>query len=81
MTPPRKMTPMKPPRWVLVRASVPLPNLHRGEIATVNITDPYIKQQLRSQWLVPLPANQQPVMTTDPVTSQPVVGTPDEATA
>ena len=61
------------PRWALVRAAVPLPGLPRGERATVDLHDPYVKRMLAAQYLVPLPAAEQPMLRHDPESNGPAL--------
>jgi hypothetical protein len=70
------------PVWILVRATAPLSAggelLLRDHVATVDATDEFIRDQLRAGWLVPLPAAEQPDLTTDPDTLEPVLATPTD---
>lgn len=65
------------PVWLVVRATVALPHLPRGHMATVDVTLPEIQNALRATWIVPLPANEQPKLTTDPATLLPIMEDPD----
>lgn len=61
------------PVWVIVRATVHRPGLPRDTYATVDLIDPQIQHELRAGWIIPLPANQQPRLSTDPETGLPVL--------
>lgn len=50
-----------PPRYILVYATVNLDGLRRGEEALVDPENANIAAWLNAQYLVPLPADQQPV--------------------
>lgn len=42
------------PHWIVVRASVHLPRLPRGQEALVDASDPFIQRYLGAGWLVPV---------------------------
>ena len=59
------------PVLIVVRSTVNLQGLPRDRIATVDPTQPDIQKYLRNQWLVPLPADQQPYLNSDLEPEQP----------
>ena len=42
-------------------------------MATVDITRPEIQHELRAGWIVPIPLDEQPAITTDPETGGPIL--------
>lgn len=54
-----------PSRMMLVRATIHLPGLARGQLALVDPADAYIRRCLRASWLHPLPAEEQPGLNYD----------------
>lgn len=69
----RKTIVAEEPVWMVVRATVHRPNLPRDHMATVDVTRPEIQHELRAGWVVPLPVNEQPTITTDPETGAPIM--------
>jgi len=70
----RKTVVVEEPVWVVVRATVHRPRLARDHMATVDITRPEIQHELAAGWIVPIPADEQPTITTDPDTGGPILG-------
>ena len=66
-----KKTDTTQPPLIVVRSTVNLQGLPRDRIATVDPTQPDIRKYLRNQWLVPLPADQQPYLNSDLEPEQP----------
>ena len=46
-------------------------------MATVDINSPEIQHELRAGWIVPIPADEQPTISTDPATGAPIMEEPD----
>jgi len=65
------------PAWALVRAAAPLSiegrRFERGEIITVDLHRQRIKDLLAAQWLVALPAAEQPMLRHDPAINGPAL--------
>lgn len=61
------------PAWMVVRATVNRPRLARDHMATVDVNRPEIQHELRAGWIVPLPVNEQPKISTDPATGGPIL--------
>lgn len=65
--------PSAEPHWALARATVAQPGLQRDEVAVVDLNDPAIRAKLSHERIELLPADQQPEITTDPSTGQPML--------
>ena len=63
----------EPPRYVLARASMNLPGLHRDTVAIIDTDDPVIQRHLRSTALVILDEAEQLPIEVDARTMEPSI--------